>query len=86
MLISSLLQLVRYIHKNPLRAGIVNKPEIYDWSSHRGYLSKAKKWDWLHKQFSLSMLSKNPKHQLQIYRSFIAEDEDSAFLNSMNLQ
>jgi putative transposase len=43
-----LLQLVRYIHNNPLRAGIVQSAGQYEWSSHRGYLSRAKKWDWLH--------------------------------------
>ncbi len=40
---SYLLQLVRYIHRNPVKAGIVNKPDDYLWSSHKGYLSVAKK-------------------------------------------
>jgi hypothetical protein len=83
---SYLLQLVRYIHKNPLRAGIASSPELYQWSSHRGYLSRAKKWDWLHKQFILSMFAKNSKHRLRLYRSFMAEDEDETFLNRMNLK
>ena len=30
--------LVRYIHRNPVRAGIVQRPEDYRWSSHRTYL------------------------------------------------
>lgn len=81
-----LLQLVRYIHNNPLRAGIVQSAGQYEWSSHRGYLSRAKKWDWLHKQFLLSMFSKDSKHQLQLYRSFMAEDEDKTFLDRMNLK
>jgi hypothetical protein len=83
---SYLLQLVRYIHKNPLRAWIVNRPELYEWSSHKGYLSKAKKWDWLHKQFILSMFAKNSKHRLQLYRSFMADDKNETFLNRMNLK
>ena len=29
-----LLQLVRYIHRNPVRAGIVGNPADYKWSSH----------------------------------------------------
>ena len=32
--------MVRYIHNNPLRTGLVNKPEQYQWSSHRAYLHK----------------------------------------------
>lgn len=83
---SYLLQLVRYIHKNPIRAGIVERAERYQWSSHRGYLSKAKKWDWLHKQFILSMLAKNAKNRFKLYRSFMAEDEDEAFLNKLNFK
>ena len=33
-----LLQLVRYIHRNPLEAGIVDKLDRYEWSSHKGYI------------------------------------------------
>ena len=29
-----LLQLVAYLHLNPLRAGMVKRPEDYPWSSH----------------------------------------------------
>jgi REP element-mobilizing transposase RayT len=83
---SYLLQLVRYIHKNPVRAGLVNSAVQYAWTSHRGYLSKAKKWDWLHKQFILSMFAKDTKHRLQGYRSFMADDEDKTFLDRMNLK
>jgi len=33
-----LKELVRYIHLNPVRAGIVSLPEQYQWSSHNTYL------------------------------------------------
>jgi putative transposase len=29
---------IRYIHLNPVEAGIVKTPEEYRWSSHRQYL------------------------------------------------
>ena len=32
------LALLRYIHMNPVKAGIVPSPENYEWSSHRAYL------------------------------------------------
>lgn len=35
---SYFLCLVRYIHMNPVKAGIVGSPEKYEWSSHRAYL------------------------------------------------
>lgn len=35
---SYFLELVRYIHLNPVRAGMVKDPEEYPWSSHNAYL------------------------------------------------
>ncbi len=34
-----LLELVRYLHLNPVRARLVQAPEAYRWSSHRAYLA-----------------------------------------------
>ena len=72
---SYLLQLVRYIHKNPLQGGLVDRLDAYGWSSHKAYISNAKKWDWLYKEFVLSMLSDDKKHHRQAYREFLAEDD-----------
>jgi putative transposase len=71
---SYLLQLVRYIHRNPVRAGIVNDPQDYMWSSHKAYFS-ARKWSWLHRDFILSILSGEKGRQLKAYRKFMAEDD-----------
>jgi len=68
---SYILQLVRYIHHNPVRAGIVSKPDDYIWSRHKGYLSVAKKWKWLHKEFIFSLLTKHKKDWVKEYRSFV---------------
>ena len=38
-----LLELVRYIHRNPVRAGLTGKVGQYIWSSHRGYMSQDEK-------------------------------------------
>ena len=35
-----LLTVIRYIHQNPVKAGICAKPEEYPWSSWREYLSE----------------------------------------------
>jgi len=34
-----LYELSRYIHLNPVRAGLVNRPEEYEYSSYRAYVS-----------------------------------------------
>jgi REP element-mobilizing transposase RayT len=67
-----LLQLVRYIHNNPLKAGLTDRIDRYPWSSHRAYLSKAKKWNWLYKDFVFSMLSKNKGDDLKNYLELLA--------------
>src|SRR3989337_3724867 len=35
-----LIELSRYVHLNPMRAGIEEKPEQYQWNSYRGYIGK----------------------------------------------
>jgi REP element-mobilizing transposase RayT len=77
---SYLLQLVRYIHRNPLRAGLTDRLGSYGWSSHKGYLSKAEKWDWLHKDYILSMLSRRREDWLRAYRQFVASEDDEQII------
>ena len=71
-----LLQLVRYIHRNPLKAGLADNMNQYKWSSHKGYLSVAQKWEWLNKKFILSMLSPRKKDWLREYKKFIKTESD----------
>lgn len=73
---SYVLQLVRYIHRNPLKAGLVKHLHKYRWSSHKGYLSKSQKWDWLYKNFILQMLTTQPGDQIQAYQQFMAQEQD----------
>lgn len=51
-----LLELVRYIHLNPVRAGMVSQPEEYPWSGHNVYIGQDYLlWlttDWVLAQFS----------------------------------
>jgi hypothetical protein len=42
-----LAQVVRYIHLNPVEAGLVREPESYAWSSHRFYLQQREVPEWL---------------------------------------
>ncbi len=72
---SYLLQAVRYIHRNPLEAGLTDKMDSYPWSSHQGYLSVAKNWDWLFKGPILSVISQNRKDWLRNYRRWVSVDE-----------
>ena len=41
------LSVVRYIHHNPLTAGVVADIDRYPWSSHSGYLNEKRRPVWL---------------------------------------
>ena len=71
---SYLLELVRYIHRNPLEAGLVKELDKYAWSSHKGYLSNTKKWDWLHKSFILSLFARDRREGINKYKRFILKE------------
>ncbi len=42
-----LLAVARYIHQNPVAAGLVRSPEAYTWSSCRLYVTKRRQPGWL---------------------------------------
>jgi putative transposase len=72
-----LLSLVRFIHRNPLRAGLAKTMADYPWSSHRSYLSSAAMGSWFYKDFILSLFSEKKKERLKAYRRFVSlEDEE----------
>ncbi len=77
-----LLQLVRYIHRNPLEAGLAKTLNDYPWSSHQGYLSRSSKWKWLYKDGVLDMLAAKPAERIEAYRRFVGR-EDSEELRQL---
>ncbi len=69
--------LVRYIHRNPLRAGMVGRLEDYAWSSHNGYLSKSSKWDWIDKEAFFELLTNVKSKRLKEYKEFVGEEDSN---------
>ena len=65
-----LLELVRYIHLNPVRAGVVTDPASYCWSGHRAYLG-LETVPWLTTDFTLSMLAHEPGLARSAYHRFV---------------
>jgi len=65
-----LLELVRYIHLNPVRAGLVERPEDYPWSSHTIYAGTDQS-ETIDPSFVLTQFSENPSTAKRMYRSFI---------------
>ena len=64
-------ELSRYIHLNPVRAAMVEKPEEYKWSSCRYYTVERKAPGWLQRDFILSYFNTKPTAAMKIYRSFV---------------
>lgn len=70
-----LLALVRYIHRNPVRAGLVADAADYAWSSHRAYLGLLPGGE-LVMAPTLDMFSNDSRvAAIAAYRSFIADTE-----------
>jgi len=67
------LELSRYIHLNPVRAGISGKPGEYHWSSFTSYVGQSKPPDWLKTDFILGCFGKNGSDAGNKYRSFVED-------------
>jgi REP element-mobilizing transposase RayT len=83
---SHLLQLVRYIHKNPVKAGMVKDMPDYVWSSYKGYLSYAKKWKWLHKDYIFSMITPKKRGRLKPFIEFMHQDDSAEVTRLFSLK
>ncbi len=67
-----LQELTRYIHLNPVRAGMVRKPEKYPWSGHRAYLG-LETIPWLTTDWVLSQFSEKVSVARRAYMKFVQE-------------
>jgi REP element-mobilizing transposase RayT len=77
-----LLALVRYIHLNPVRAGIVTQPkdlEIYGWCGHHAILGKEHCYPWMDTNYVLLQFAATEKRARGAYKRFI---EDGFFMGS----
>lgn len=67
-----LKELVRYIHLNPVRAGLVTTPEAYKWSSHNAYLGDYP-LVWIVPQYLLQRFSEVESIAIQRFYAFVRE-------------
>ncbi len=70
---SYFLELSRYIHLNPVRAGIVQDPAEYRWSSYRGYLGRKDEYidDDQIRRFVLEGMKKRTDPLSNVYAGFL---------------
>jgi len=78
----------RYVHLNPLRAGLVQKPQDWRWSSYGGYHDRRRRVPWVAYDEVLAAWSASyggsRSHAADAYRAFVArgvEDPPPSPLN-----
>lgn len=64
------LELSRYLHLNPVRAGLVKLPQDYPWSSYAAYIGLVPPALWLKTGLVLSLLTENQRIAPLRYREF----------------
>jgi putative transposase len=70
-----LLALLRYIHFNPVRARVVQNPEIYPWSSHQAYLGRTNPYSLVDTGPVLKMFSEHKTRARRHYFEFMKEGD-----------
>jgi putative transposase len=71
-----LLNVSRYIHRNPIEANIVRKAEKYRWSSYRAYIGQNSCPSWLTTRKTFSMIG--VRNQISRYKVFVEAGVDEA--------
>jgi hypothetical protein len=78
-----LLELVRYIHQNPIRAGMVASLTDYPWSSHSAYLGGDKP-PWLTVDWVLRMFGPGEDAAQQAYSVFLSRRPSNSMRERMS--
>ncbi len=68
------LQLSRYIHRNPLEAGVVKQLRHYRWSSYRAYTGQSRSPGWLSTRYILRGIGQ--RNVQKRYAEFIRQGGD----------
>jgi len=70
-----MLELLRYVHRNPVTAGMASCPAAYAWSSHHEY-SGARSCDWVTTGFALRMFATERTNAIAAYLAFVNTQVD----------
>ena len=70
---SHLKELCRYVVLNPVRVGMVDRPEEWNWSSYAATLGLIPEPEWLEVDWLLSQFGENPPKARKAYGEFVLE-------------
>lgn len=71
---SYLLELVRYIHRNPLTAYFEKQLGEHKWTSHRAYMEEEHRPAWLHINYILKQFSEYEKEAQKRLHTFVSKE------------
>lgn len=78
-----LLTVIRYIHNNPVKAGIIHKPEEYRWSSIHAYYENQEYPNGLSEtSFILDMINQDQKKARRLFQEFMKQENEDKCLGN----
>jgi putative transposase len=72
-----LRELVRYVHNNPVRAGLVRQASASAWTSHRAYVGRVEAPEWLNVGYVLDRFGRGARAR-EGFERFVAEGKKEA--------
>lgn len=79
-----LLTAMRYIHNNPVTAGLVKNPGAYKWSSYNEYLKQRKSVMFADTALILGMFGSDVKYAREGFSEFMKQKDDARYLDDYN--
>jgi hypothetical protein len=67
------LELSRYIHLNPVRAKLVDRPEDWSWSTYKAYCHPGERWEWMDYGRVLAEYGGDTPSARRSYRTYVKE-------------
>ncbi|MGS0746006.1 transposase [Syntrophomonas erecta subsp. sporosyntropha] len=77
------LTVLRYIHQNPVKAGIAKEARFYRWSSYHEYIENAGIIDI---EFGLNMFSENKKTAKKLFEQYTNEINNDQYLDDHDIE
>jgi len=74
-----LTSVLRYIHMNPVQAGLTETAEEYKWSSAGAYLTNSNQL--VNTDYILALFSENRNDQLSMYKEYMSKKDEIAHMD-----
>jgi len=78
------LAVARYIHQNPMKAGMVSAPESYKWSSYGDYINIKRQNKLVDTEIVLEMFSCKRGNVSKEFKNFMVQEDQRDFLDVKN--